>query len=192
MSRVAILVLSVPLLVVAAPAVKPTAVYYHPTKVGDKRLYEFRTGDTATDLTDEVTQVEIKDGRFLVTTSRGAAGSTVEVSADGLVQRTLGDKPLVPPAPMLRLPVKAGDAWSWEGSIPGLKTTFTMVGLEDVEVPAGKFRAVRVRQESVRDGKENVSTTYWYAPEVGLVKLVSKSATGAEQTQVLKSFKPAK
>jgi hypothetical protein len=59
-----------------------------------------------------------------------------------------------------------------------------------VEVPAGKFKALRVEWKT----DENVlalTATRWYAPGVGLVKEVTSSG-GAEQTQVLKSFRAEK
>jgi hypothetical protein len=60
-----------------------------------------------------------------------------------------------------------------------------------VEVPAGKFRAVRLEIAVTAINGEKVPAirlTGWYAPEVGLVKM----NRGTEWTRVLKSFTPGK
>ena len=67
MSRAAVLLLSVPLFAVAAPAVKGKAVYYHPTKVGDTLIYEGTDKDAAYRKTIEVTKVDTKDGTQHIT-----------------------------------------------------------------------------------------------------------------------------
>jgi hypothetical protein len=62
--------------------------------------------------------------------------------------------------------------------------TYTVGKVEEVEVPAGKFQAIRVEE------KTDVlleSATRWYAPGVGLVKAVSTLGKN-EQIQVLKSY----
>ena len=57
-----------------------------------------------------------------------------------------------------------------------------VIGWESVSVPAGTFRCVGVN--SYHNGR---SVTYWYAPDVGLVK-----TEAATWTEVLKSFTPGK
>ncbi len=42
-------------------------------------------------------------------------------------------------------------------------------GTEEVQVPAGKYQAVSVKIETTVNGNK-ISTTYWFAPEVGIVK----------------------
>jgi hypothetical protein len=68
---------------------------------------------------------------------------------------------------------------------------YTRGKAEEVEVPAGKFEAVRV--EGVVDlgtGRTQKSVE-WHAVGVGVVKLVVDRG-GGEQTTVLKSFTPGK
>ena len=63
-----------------------------------------------------------------------------------------------------------------------------VVGVEDIEVPAGKFSAVRVEDEySFRGGEEKSRETYWFAPNVGVVK-----ADYGHTKVILKSFVPGK
>ena len=43
------------------------------------------------------------------------------------------------------------------------------VGTEEVTVAAGKYKALKVEVETTAAGTQ-VSTTYWFAPDVGVVK----------------------
>jgi hypothetical protein len=195
-----LIALLLPLTGLAAPAPKGKDVLYHPTKVGDKRVYVMTTGKEVTDITDEVTRVDVKGGRLHVSVSQkqddGTLGVTVtEVSAAGVVRLTGVKRALSPPMPLLRLPAKAGNSWTWDPDTPDggkpLVTTYTVVKeQEEVEVPAGKFKAIRVDAEWTLDGTE-VKTTQWYAPDVGLVKRVYRAGV-TTQTQLLKSFTPGK
>jgi hypothetical protein len=70
----------------------------------------------------------------------------LSAGAEGVrVHRSKGvafDVPLM----LFRFPLKAGDAWAGEARAEGgpLAYSFTTAGEEDVDVPAGKFRAFRV------------------------------------------------
>jgi hypothetical protein len=103
----------------------------------------------------------------------------------------------VDPVCELRFPVKAGDSWvvdipSQEGGLQGSTGTATVGDVEEVQVPAGKFRAVRVDVTiTAVDGKPLAKprrATRWYAPGVGLVKV----AAGTGVTRALKAFTPGK
>lgn len=65
-----------------------------------------------------------------------------------------------------------GMSWTWHGraAIGGTKTeTMKVIGWEDVEVPAGKFRAIKVAIFSDTGGV--IKTRYnWFAAGKGLVK----------------------
>ncbi len=189
----------------AAPALKNRDPYYYPTKVGDKRVYETSVADRVIEITTEVvTKVEMKDGRLQVSTKREIAGkaigdagkaigdSTVEVSHKGVVAISIGGRALPILVPLLKLPAKDGDSWDYG---PNMKPTFTVVKVdEEVEVPAGKFRALRVEWEinlEMQPIGKGLKTTAWHAPGVGVVKTVTVSG-GTERTQVLKSFTPGK
>jgi len=66
---------------------------------------------------------------------------------------------------------------------------------ETVEVPAGKFKAVKVALK-IESGQRNVAEGYeWYARKVGMVKSEMNLRFGAEGTTLileLKEFKPGK
>jgi hypothetical protein len=180
----------------AAPALKdggPNALYTA-THVGDKRVYELRAPAGTTEHSDVVTAVEKKDGALRVKIGRLRGGETtpyadLEVSEKGLVRHMAGGNPLAKPVPCLKLPHKVGETWE-EPEATGGKTTYTVGKAEEVEVPAGKYRAIRI--DSVTD---QVGSSYkaacWYAPGVGLVKMVADTG-GTKFSQLLKSFTPGK
>jgi hypothetical protein len=120
-----------------------------------------------------------------------------QVSAKGVFRLGGAKGELGEPVPLLKLPAKEGETWTVErpGSFakgPGgsNKATYTVGKEEEVEVPAGKFKAIRVEMAlELRGGTLKSST--WYAAGVGIIKVVTPSGD-KERTQVLKSFTPGK
>lgn len=174
---------------VAAPAPKAKDAVYFPTREGDKREYEVRAGGVTVEggYTDTVTKVEKKDGALHVTITRERPDAkpfvtVIAVGAEGLSRVESDGQPLDKPALLLKLPAKAGTTWDHEGG----GATHTVVGEEEVEVPAGKYKAVRV--DLAAKGSES-KTSLWFAPAVGLVKM---SHSDSDRVQVLKAFTPGK
>lgn len=83
------------------------------------------------------------------------------------------------------------EAWKWDVGPPGRVVTCKLTtGGEEVEVPAGKFKAVRVEAEAGFPAPFAVTrTTYWHAPGVGVVKTVEQ-IKGGDRVEVLKAFTP--
>jgi hypothetical protein len=100
-----------------------------------------------------------------------------DVSAGGLVRVRGGPGAgtIDPPRAELRLPAKAGAAWTWDAlgpdHNPPMKVAYKVVEEGEVEVPAGKFRAVRV-EAVLTAGPLTHRTEKWYASRVGVVKRV--------------------
>ena len=200
MNHVALCVASLcfPLLAVAAPAVKEKPAYYYPTREGDTCVYETRNGHRTSESTSVVKAIEVRGDNLLVTTkSRSGDGEgpsmTVEVSSRGLATVATAGRALPRPYQFVRLPARAGESWTFEpgaASVPRRK--YTTVGEEEVEVPAGKFQALRIDYEA-SSGEEQVTTgSTWIAPGVGLVKSASKEPRGGGAVIVLKSFTSGK
>ncbi|WP_020474455.1 TapB family protein [Zavarzinella formosa] len=199
---IALLAAGLPLLGAPAPKEKDKPVLYYATKVGDKRVYERRThepnvADTTSENTQLVTKVEEKDGRFLVTirsdiTVPPRPDLTFEVSQKGLFTVAINGMEHALSRQLLKLPAKAGDSWESNPELPkGSRTTYTMIGEEVIEVPAGKFKALRIESVWRVGGDLNGKQSCWYAPGVGLVKSLNEFP-GIEQVTVLKSFTPGK
>jgi DUF3108-like len=174
---------------------------YYPTKEGDKLVYEMQSPvATSMEITEVVTKVEKKDGALIVSVERNMGGKTAlpsqfSVSEKGVTRIATSGRDLPVPIPLLNLTTKPGDTWTYEpdtggGGGPARITTYRMGREEMVEVPAGKFKALRVESEQ-QLGANVYKATLWYAPGVGLVKSVSISGD-TERTQVLKSFTPGK
>jgi hypothetical protein len=187
------------------PAPRPKAddpPSYFPTTVGATAVYQTTIGDLKMEGTYRVTKVQKTREGMRVTVERGSGGKPAvvdqtDVSAKGLTLHQFGNQPIDPPTPVLRIPAKAGGTWDWEAApadgVPQQKLKFRVVGEEEVEVPAGKFRAIRVEQEREVNRKTAPARfEEWYAPEVGLVKKVFHHLGATKQVQELKSFTPGK
>jgi hypothetical protein len=181
--------------VVAAPVPKAKPVEpYFPTAVGTRWVYERESGEL---LTEEITDVTVKDGerRVTIRTTQNGHHSDEKytVIEKQVVKCTTGQFKL--DLRVLQLPLKEKDTWEFEIPIQqGLKCdagTMTVGKAVKVEVPAGTFEAVPVVSETTAvDGKAIPTPekcTRWYAAGVGMVKI--EYASGH---RVLKEFNPAK
>jgi hypothetical protein len=187
----------------AAPRAKdgnrPAA--YFPTRVGAKWVYD---DGKETESVREVTAVHVQRDQTIVTVSEaGPKGAVVAervaVSAAGICRLEFNGFPL-DRYWLLKLPAKEGDRWEFDTpaqqdergrGLRGEKGTVTVGPTEEVEVPAGSYRAVRLEiAVTAINGKAVPAIRYtsWYAPVVGLVKMTR----GTEWTRVLKSFTPSK
>jgi hypothetical protein len=190
-----LLALLVAVPVSAAPAVKGTGgPLYFPTQVGAKTVMEISVDGAllgknpgAFEVTETVSAVEVKDGTYRVTVERESKGNFVtvyEVSAKGVFRVASGGSALAEPVPLLKLPARPGDTWKTASG------TATVGKEEEIEVPAGKFKAIPVTTERETAGR-TVKTTTWLAPDVGVVKRVG-TVNDITTVYVLKSFTPGK
>jgi hypothetical protein len=196
----ALIALALTTTVVSAQDPKAEALYF-PTKVGDKRVYEQTVEDATFTTVDTVIKVEAKGKGFVVTAAREGESATrkvvavFDVSGRGVSRVSSGGRVDASPVPILKLPCKAGDTWTVEvagtpTSGPG-KERHTVGKEAEVEVPAGKFRAIPMATEIGTGTCRPQVTTKWYAPDVGMVKSVT--AIGERDiVTVLKSFTPGK
>jgi hypothetical protein len=170
---------------------------YFPTTVGDRWVTEMRYQSHTSEFTEVVTAVEKKDGALLVTVGRESEGvvgpnqSQVRVTDKGLFR--LSNLGTVYDAPycVLQLPPKPGNTWTSEVVSGGTVTStfkYKAIKEEDVEVPAGKFRALRIEVDIDSRGRTSRSVL-WYDPRVGIVKLDHQD-TDSGYVRVLKSFTP--
>jgi RNA polymerase sigma factor (sigma-70 family) len=187
-----------PALLPAAAAPAPEGAerneLYFPTREGMKRVYEQRARGVTYQHTEVVHKVEKKRDGFRVTTGQevtpGAILKTVtDVSPRGVYLVEFAGKVHADPVPLLKLPAKAGDTWTVKRQVPAVHEavpfTYTVGKVEEVKVPAGRFKAIRVEEKATP--ALLMSATRWYAPGVGLVKAVMFFGK-SEQTLVLKSY----
>ena len=131
-------------------------MFYHATKLGDTLVYTSAIDDgNAEEHTLVVRKNEVKDGAITVELYTEANGRSVpyldlEVSSKDLKRITLITTNRQPPGFWLKLSAKCGETWEEEWKIGGQvgKMTYTMGKVEAIEVPAGKYQALRVDSES--------------------------------------------
>jgi hypothetical protein len=87
-----------------------------------------------------------------------------------------------PPRPIVKLPPRAGQTWSW---IPSdspfeLKITEKWIGEESIKVKAGTFRTWKLQTVSIGEDSE-ITTLTWYAPGVGAVRVERKGYRGDQK-----------
>jgi hypothetical protein len=103
------------------------------------------------------------------------------VKSDGIYLLTADGEKLSAPLPILKLPPRKGATWRVNFNKGGKRSQGVYVmGEEDVEVPAGKYRALTLNGE-IREGTvRTLAFTYWFARGVGMVK--QSLRTGDRQT----------
>lgn len=181
-----------------APPPKDGPVYF-PTKAGARWVYLVKLGevDRPYESVEVVTAVEQKGGATLVTVGHESQGEVMphhvmSVSSKGVFVTSAVGGEMTEPFCVLRLPHRPGNKWEavfagkqW-GRVVGTAAAF---GPEEVEVPAGKYQAVRVESETpfIDGRKGSAKATTWYAAGVGVVKEVRADAGSV---RVLKEFTP--
>jgi len=80
---------------------------------------------------------------------------------------------LNPPQTMIAAPLKRGESWNFNGQAGDLRVHqhYNVTGEEDVNVPAGKFRAFHIHAEQASPSSMIIDR--WFAPGTGIVKDVT-------------------
>jgi hypothetical protein len=164
--------------------------YYFPTKVGAKLTYGQPGSDTTRTLV--VTAVADRGGAKIVSVGhlqsdeRVPPYMTMAVTATGLYRLERNGQKYDTPETWLKLPAERDLTWEYPTGDPGITPRplvwNTVSGFENVTVPAGTFRCIRVQTQE----RDNF-VTYWFAPDVGLVKAETPTLTDE-----LNSFTPGK
>lgn len=81
---------------------------------------------------------------------------------------------LVPPQTMIATPVKTGTRWKFDGAIGETKVSqnYEITGEEEIEVPAGKFRAWRIHCEQTSPTAATIDR--WFVRGTGFIRVVSE------------------
>ncbi len=136
----------------------------------------------------ETTSVRTDRTRVSRSCYRTTPGAVLAVEAETAGRTVVLD----PPRPLMMLPPAPGKTWTWlSKSPPGAPETLTWVGEEAVRVPAGAFRAWKVRMTTTR-GILTFTLDTWYAAGVGVVKIqreISGQGREAEGSSELVSYR---
>lgn len=154
---------------------------FFPHRLGDALVYQHGDGDAAPEEIVSVTKVEETEGAVFVTVARAMKGkpaknSKARIDDRGVFWLEIGSRSLDPPICILTTPATRGKTWEDAIKLSGgdtAKTKYTIASEEEIEVPAGKFRAIRVDVDSEINGEHSMGVE-WHAPDVGLVKSVTK------------------
>lgn len=178
---------------------------YFPLRVGDSWTYRNTEegGYTWKVLSEEPQEggpvryvVEVRSG-VVIQNVFSKAGGWVLFHAESYPEHEGLKATYEPPKQYLPNPLVAGQKWEWTGKDPTQvehHESSRVIGFENVTVPAGKFRAIKVVSE-VSGGSSPITRTNWYADGVGLVKSTTQGGPikyGSELTDYSFKQKPAK
>jgi hypothetical protein len=185
------LTLTLTVLIFAAPVPDDgLKTRYYPIKSGTKWTY--RTGGKT--FVVKIESVETKNGATvinIVTEEANGISNSYEkllLSEKGVFRiSSLGEK-VEPPMCLLKLPAKPGMEWEADAGGLVVKETHKLFGPEEIEVPAGKYKAIRVESKVIYANlDEPLRYTDWYVPGVGCIKSVR-----GESVTELEAFTPSK
>jgi hypothetical protein len=189
----------------AKPKEPKAAADYFPLRVGDSWTYRNTEegGYTWKVLSEEPKEgsairyvVEVRSGVIIQNVFSKTTGWVLFHSESYLEHEGL-KATYEPPKQYLPNPLVAGQKWEWAGKDPTQvehHESSRAVGFENVTVPAGKFRAMKVVSE-ISGGSSLMTRTNWYADGVGLVKSTTQGGQikyGSELTDYSFKKKSAK
>ena len=114
-----------------------------------------------------------------------ANGFVVDNHVEYLASNLKAD--FIPPKPILKTAPEAGDNWAWTGKgMMGTELTekFSVLAFEEITVPAGKFKTVKVQSEAMTNNQKALKI-YWYGAGVGLVKSYTESGPVKSTTELV-------
>jgi hypothetical protein len=163
----------------APQAEKQTTANFYPLKEGNKWHYRMDVGEQSAQATMHVAKLESIAGVNLFRLEMSVEGNvagTEHLAADqrGVFRHAFNGQPLSTPVTVIRFPVKEGDTWE-ETVTSGddvAKVHGKVFAEEDVQVPAGKFKAVRVQLEVEDEAVGTMTATYWFVANIGIVRQV--------------------
>jgi len=153
------------------PKGSPKEPLYYPVKPGTKWEYGV---DRKT-----IKSVDIREGETILTfvwedaTDKNERTERLAISTKGVFRLEAHGEKIDPPLCLLKLPRVDGQKWESARADGGCTGSHAAFGPEDVTVPAGRYKAIRVVSEYKLESIEKpIRRTDWFAPGVGLIKSV--------------------
>jgi hypothetical protein len=177
---------------------KGTSANYYPLKVGSTWHHQLDAGNgQKIQLVSQIAGTDTIAGRELARLEVSANGQKLPATdhlerTDGGVFRVrMGPLELAPPICLIKYPLKSGQTWGGEMKVSG--KSVTVEGregeAEDVQVPAGKYRAIPCTVV-VSDGDAKSTNIFWFADGVGIVKQWSDLGNQSVTTELTR-YEPA-
>jgi len=149
---------------------------YYPLLPGTRWDFRVKVGEEVKgSITEVVAAIETINNVSLARVETQVDGKVLNsehlrVAKDGVYRHRFGGLEIKVPVPVLRYPVKANDSWEYTTTvgpqqIKGKVTT----RFEEVQVPAGKFKALLTEIHGEAEGQK-VRANIWFAEGVGKVK----------------------
>jgi hypothetical protein len=192
-SRLVSLMFAAMLIVGPALVARAADPVYYPLAVGNVWEYTIKAGANMATMTATLSKTEKIDDVELLVLEGKVNGNVVatehlKATAEGVFRHRNQGVSVDPPFKLFAYPAKEDAAWKGELKTGGMKSEFSATsGAEEVEVPAGKFKTIRVKFDLPSEKSE---ITYWFAENVGFVKQVIKTPV-LEATLTLDKFTPA-
>jgi phage FluMu protein Com len=153
----------------------PEKFNYYPVEVGNTWHYRVNANGKITNSSVRISKHETINGEALARLDALNVPVTEHLAQTekGVFRHRLNGSQVSPPFPLLPYPPKIGAKWQGEFTTEmekGKNRYFGEIQNEEiVEVPAGKFKTLRVFIKVEQNGPM-VQTTYWFAKDVGFVK----------------------
>lgn len=178
---------------------EPDAVpNYFPAQVGNQWHYQLEVpGRPKGMVITKVAKLEKIDDQPLIrmetiVQDKVVASEHLAVDGKGLFRHRFQGLEALPPVCIIKFPVTKGSTWETDTKIgPESVTGTTTLDLEEITVPAGKFKTVMVTM-NMSSGGQKIETTAWYAEKVGMVQQILKIGGGSPITFKLEKFEEAK
>jgi hypothetical protein len=158
-------------------AAEPAGAEYYPLKAGTEWRYHFDADRVTKTFEARITKIEEIDGLHLARVDAEVNGAVVatehlRVTDEGVFRCRYNGSEVTPPVCILKFPIKDGDSWQSENRVGNQEFAVrSTVSHEAVEVPYGKYEAVKV-VVATEQGGQAITSTYWFAPGIGNVKQV--------------------
>jgi hypothetical protein len=169
---------------------------YYPLQAGNQWRFRVTFGENSDKAVARITKIETIGGQSLARLEESVKSRVVAVghlrqTEKGVFRYRMNDMEISPPMCLLQYPVKAGARWEGDITVGDSKSKYACEAMQDtVEVPAGKFQAVRVTVR-IQDKVLPVTITYWFAQDVGIVKQTVEAEKRSIVTE-LEKFEPKK
>jgi hypothetical protein len=159
-----------------APTENEKTKDYYPLKPGTKWFYNVNADGQNVKVNNQVAKLEKIDGKTLALVETVVNGSVsmsehMQSTDKGVFRHRTNGIELSPPVCILKFPFKKDETWESTTMVgnESLKIKAKAIDTEEVTVPAGKYKALKVDADMTAAGMQ-ISTTYWFAPDVGVVK----------------------
>lgn len=154
----------------AAPPPAASAVTPPEWRPGDQWIYEWTSGSSSGTKTVQVAEVrQVRTVPFyVVRIGELEHFYTQDLQWAGTVRDGKVESRMTPAQPWFVWPLEAGRRWTHRGTFEErsgsspVSDSFAVVGTDSVEVPAGRYSALKV----VREAGRGDSDEYWYVPEI--------------------------